>query len=123
MTASDDDAPEWSADVFERAEIKRGGEVVREASGTLTTPSQSMLERAARAALRAEMDHDPGVWDTQPSEWSVESLNVHGYVKIARAVLMAVRDSSGVDFLVNAPVRCDNIISGYIDAILNETPE
>ncbi len=30
-----DDAPEWSDEAFERAELSVGGEVVREASGTL----------------------------------------------------------------------------------------
>ena len=31
-----DDAPEWTEEVFQRAEIRRAGEVVRPASGTLT---------------------------------------------------------------------------------------
>jgi uncharacterized protein (DUF4415 family) len=31
-----DDAPEWSADVFDRAQISVGGKVIREATGTLT---------------------------------------------------------------------------------------
>jgi hypothetical protein len=33
-----EDAPEWSAQQFERAEIAVGGRVVREAQGTLTRP-------------------------------------------------------------------------------------
>lgn len=31
-----DDAPEWAAEAFERAEIRHGDEVIRPASGTLT---------------------------------------------------------------------------------------
>lgn len=36
--ADPDDAPEWSDEVFERAEVRKGGKVVREATGTLTRP-------------------------------------------------------------------------------------
>jgi hypothetical protein len=31
-----DDAPEWTDEVFDRAQLSVGGNVVREASGTLT---------------------------------------------------------------------------------------
>lgn len=34
--AAEDEAPEWSDEVFERAEIRKGDEVIRPASGTLT---------------------------------------------------------------------------------------
>jgi len=39
-----DDAPEWTEEVFERAEIRRAGEVVRPASGTLTKRGRPKLE-------------------------------------------------------------------------------
>lgn len=34
--ADPDDAPEWSEDVFDRAEIRDGDTVIRPAKGTLT---------------------------------------------------------------------------------------
>jgi uncharacterized protein (DUF4415 family) len=39
-----DDAPEWSDDVFDRAEIKVGDAVVRPANGTLTKRGRPKLE-------------------------------------------------------------------------------
>jgi len=44
----DDDAPEWSADVFERAEIADGGTVTREAEGTLTKRGRPPIGEAAK---------------------------------------------------------------------------
>jgi uncharacterized protein (DUF4415 family) len=32
----DDDSPEWTAEMFERAQLSIGGKVIREATGTLT---------------------------------------------------------------------------------------
>jgi uncharacterized protein (DUF4415 family) len=32
----DDDSPEWTDDVFDRAQFSIGGKVIREATGTLT---------------------------------------------------------------------------------------
>lgn len=39
-----DDAPEWSDDVFERAEIKIGDKLIRPANGTLTRRGRPKLE-------------------------------------------------------------------------------
>lgn len=125
MSASDDDAPEWSADVFERAEIKRGGEVVRPASGTLTKPNESMLERAARAAgeVAATMTDDVR-----------HVLSERALEDVARAVLMAVREPDdamlwdGVAAMSDANAEnlsmlaADLCFTAMIEAILNETP-
>jgi uncharacterized protein (DUF4415 family) len=35
-----DDAPEWSEDQFDRAEIAIGGRIIRPADGTLTRPGR-----------------------------------------------------------------------------------
>lgn len=44
-----DEAPEWGDDVFERAEISKGAEVIRPATGTLTKTSREVeLENALR---------------------------------------------------------------------------
>jgi uncharacterized protein (DUF4415 family) len=43
-----DDAPEWSDDVFERAEIRRGDKIVRPASGTLTKMGRPRLQNPKR---------------------------------------------------------------------------
>ena len=50
--------------------------------------SETILEKAARAAVTAEQDE----WDLPAEEWDFETLERHGLIKIARAVLMAVRD-------------------------------
>lgn len=55
----------------------------------------TLREKVARAALRAEMNHSPGVWDTEPEEWSVEALEMHGYFAIADAILTALASGSG----------------------------
>jgi uncharacterized protein (DUF4415 family) len=52
-----DDAPEWTADMFERAEISIGGVVVRPANGTLTKPGRPRLEKPkAQVTLRLDQD-------------------------------------------------------------------
>jgi len=43
-----DDAPAWSDDVFERAELRRGDKVVRAAAGTLTKRGRPKLENPKR---------------------------------------------------------------------------
>ena len=52
-----DDAPEWSDDVFARAEVRKGGKVVREASGTLTKRGRPKLANPKRqVTLRLDGD-------------------------------------------------------------------
>jgi len=52
-----DDAPEWSDEVFERAEIRHGDEVVRPAAGTLTRRGRPKLEKPKRqVTLRLDSD-------------------------------------------------------------------
>ncbi|NWE54091.1 BrnA antitoxin family protein [Brevundimonas sp. P7753] len=52
-----DDAPEWTDEVFERAEIRRAGKVVRPASGTLTKRGRPKLERPKiQVTLRLDQD-------------------------------------------------------------------
>ena len=55
-----DDAPEWSDEVFDRAQVSVGGKVVREATGTLTRrgrppvgaePKQQVTLRLPRAVI------------------------------------------------------------------------
>ena len=103
MTDSDD-APEWSADVFERAEIKRGGEVVRPASGTLTTPSQSMLDRAARALQERAgyTEYGPVVPESLTND-------------LVRAVLMAVREPDRDVRVAGRDRVLNNNLSPYAD--------
>ncbi|HEY5412744.1 MAG TPA: BrnA antitoxin family protein [Caulobacteraceae bacterium] len=43
-----DDAPAWTDDVFERAELREGDEVTRPASGTLTRRGRPKLENPKR---------------------------------------------------------------------------
>ncbi len=52
-----DDAPVWTADVFERAEHRRGDDVVRPATGTLTRRGRPPLERPKKqVTLRLDQD-------------------------------------------------------------------
>lgn len=48
----------------------------------------SMIEKAARAMVAAEQDQ----WDLPAAEWDRETLERHGIIGLARAVLMAVRE-------------------------------
>lgn len=43
-----DDAPEWSDEIFERAEIREGDKLVRAATGTLTKRGRPRLEQPKR---------------------------------------------------------------------------
>lgn len=52
-----DDAPEWTDDVFERAAIKRGEEVLKPAVGTLAKRGRPKLERPkVQVTLRLDQD-------------------------------------------------------------------
>jgi len=52
-----DDAPEWSDDVFERAELRKGDEVLRPATGTLTKRGRPRSENPKRqVTLRLDGD-------------------------------------------------------------------
>ena len=87
------------------------------------------LERAARAIVAAEQDQ----WDLPAEEWDMETLERHGLIKIARAVLMAVREPTPkmINATWNHPVdrdggiesqntRNERIYKAMIDAILGE---
>lgn len=93
----------------------------------------TMLERAARAMIAAEQDQ----WDLPAEQWDFTTLEVHGLVNLARAVLMAVREPD--DVFMNAmypdPMHSDRSmtkqgersrrvgraqIAHFIDAILSE---
>lgn len=86
MTANDDvskpswtdpdDAPEWPEEAFGRAELSAGGEVVREAAGTLTrrgrppvgdTPKQQVTLRLPRAVIEHFRAGGAG-WQTRIGE-------------------------------------------------------
>lgn len=56
-----DDAPEWSADMLERAEIAVGGKVVKAAKGTLTRPRGR--PKLARPKEQVSVRFDPDVLD------------------------------------------------------------
>lgn len=52
-----DDAPEWSAEAFEHAEIRRGEQLVRPATGTLTKRGRPRLEQPKQqVTLRLDQD-------------------------------------------------------------------
>lgn len=52
-----DDAPEWSTEVFERAEIRNGDQVLRPATGTLTRRGRPRLEQPKKqVTLRLDRD-------------------------------------------------------------------
>ncbi len=52
-----DDAPEWSDEVFERAEIRHGDKLIRAATGTLTKRGRPRLERPKKqVTLRLDQD-------------------------------------------------------------------
>lgn len=55
--ADPDDAPEWSAESFDRAEIRRGEQLVRPATGTLTRRGRPKLEQPKKqVTLRLDQD-------------------------------------------------------------------
>ena len=56
-----DDAPEWTPEVFERAEIQREGKVVKPASGTLTKRGRPTLERP-KVQVTLRLDQDVVEW-------------------------------------------------------------
>ncbi|WP_076069929.1 BrnA antitoxin family protein [Sphingomonas montana] len=53
-----DDAPEWSDEMFDRAEISVGGKVIRPATGTLTRAGRSPLGTAAKQQVTLQLDPD-----------------------------------------------------------------
>lgn len=71
-----DDAPEWSDEVFDRAQISVGGKVIREATGTLTRrgrppvgdePKQQVTLRLPRDVIGHFKAGGPG-WQTRIGE-------------------------------------------------------
>ena len=71
-----DTPPEWSDEVWERAQISVGGKVVREATGTLTkagrppigdAPKQQVTLRLPREVIAYFKAGGPG-WQTRVSE-------------------------------------------------------
>lgn len=71
------------------------------------------LERAARAVVAAEQ----GQWDLPAEEWDRDTLERHGIIKIARAVLMSVREPGPFKLSIATQVWCEGI-----DAILATEP-
>lgn len=62
-----DDAPEWSDDVFERAELRKGNEVLRPAAGTLTKRGRPRLDNPKRqVTLRLDSEVIDGLRATGP---------------------------------------------------------
>jgi uncharacterized protein (DUF4415 family) len=52
-----DEAPEWTPEAFERAEIRHGDQIVRPATGTLTKRGRPRLEQPKRqVTLRLDQD-------------------------------------------------------------------
>lgn len=52
-----DDAPPWTPEVFDRAEVRRGEEVVKAATGTLTRRGRPPLDRPKKqVSLRLDQD-------------------------------------------------------------------
>ena len=52
-----DDAPEWTDDQFERAEIRIGDRIIRPANGTLTRPGRPKSETPKKqVTLRLDQD-------------------------------------------------------------------
>ena len=56
-----DDAPPWTPEIFARAELRRGGKVVREATGTLTKRGRPKSDNPKRQLTirldQAVLDH------------------------------------------------------------------
>jgi uncharacterized protein (DUF4415 family) len=70
-----DDAPEWTAEHFDRAEFRIGGKVVRPASGTYTrpgrpkseSPKQQVTLRLDRVVIDKLREGGPG-WQGRANE-------------------------------------------------------
>ena len=78
-----DDAPEWTEDVFDRAQFSRGGKVVRPATGTLTKRGRPKLE-APKKQVSVRLDQNvieklqeagPG-WQTRMNEILKKAVGV-----------------------------------------------
>ena len=62
-----DDAPEWSVDVFDRAAVHDGDQLVRPAQGTLTRRGRPKLETPKRqVTLRLDQEIVDGFRETGP---------------------------------------------------------
>lgn len=53
-----DDAPELTAEFFERAEIREGGKVIRPARGTLTRMGRPPVGAAPKRQVTLRLDQD-----------------------------------------------------------------
>lgn len=70
-----DDAPPWTQEVFDRAEIRDGDTVLREATGTLTkrgrpkaeTPKKQITIRLDQGVIDKLRELGPG-WQTRANE-------------------------------------------------------
>lgn len=71
----DDDAPEWTEEMFRRAEVWEGDRLIRPASGTLTRrgrpksdqPKQQVTLRLDRAVIERFRSSGPG-WQSRINE-------------------------------------------------------
>ena len=78
-----DDAPEWTGDVFDRAQFSRNGEVVRPATGTLTKRGRPKLEapkkqvsvRLDQTVIDKLQEAGPG-WQTRMNEILKKAVGV-----------------------------------------------
>ncbi len=78
-----DDAPEWTEDVFDRAQFSRSGKVVRPATGTLTKRGRPKLEapkkqvsvRLDQNVLEKLQEAGPG-WQTRMNEILKKAVGV-----------------------------------------------
>jgi uncharacterized protein (DUF4415 family) len=73
--SDEDDAPELTADFFERAEIRKGDEVIRPGQGTLTKRGRPRVEKPKRqVTLRLDSDvidrlrHSGPGWQTRVND-------------------------------------------------------
>jgi uncharacterized protein (DUF4415 family) len=53
-----DDAPAWPDEAFDRAEMAKGGKVIREASGTLTRPRGRPRSETPKQQVSLRLDQD-----------------------------------------------------------------
>jgi uncharacterized protein (DUF4415 family) len=62
-----DDAPEWTEDMFERAEFAVGGKVLRPATGTVRGPGRPRAEKPKmQVSVRLDQDVLAGLRNTGP---------------------------------------------------------